>query len=111
MKHVEYNPSTGATETWTLDEQEDSVTVRQEADVTDAIELNKKLQNEGEGRSAYGWNKDRDMVHVASIPPAIIMEWLQKFGVRAWERNHADAVKRLLNSNEYRYLRVNNLII
>jgi hypothetical protein len=60
------------------------------------------------GRSGV---KARDMVHVASIPPAIVMEWLVKYGVRAWDRNHAAAVKRLLNDGEYRYLRVNNLII
>jgi hypothetical protein len=47
----------------------------------------------------------------ARIPPSVIYEWLNKYGVRAWDKNHAAAVRRLLNSNEYRYLRIGHFII
>jgi hypothetical protein len=48
---------------------------------------------------------------VATIPPEVQLEWLDKFGIWYLDPNHADGVKRLLNSNEYRYLKVRNIII
>jgi hypothetical protein len=38
-------------------------------------------------------------------------EWKVKHGVDAWDPNHKPAVMRLLNSSDYRYLRVRNFII
>lgn len=49
--------------------------------------------------------------HVASIPVGIMYEWLVKHGVDAWNPHHADAVKKLLNDPEYRYLKVRNIIL
>lgn len=51
------------------------------------------------------------MTHMASIPTAVIYEWLTKYGVNIWDKNHMPAVKRLLNSNEYRFIRVNHMIM
>lgn len=76
----------------------------QEHDVAPVIEHNKALQNEG-------FDKSSEMWHAASIPIGIQYEWLDKYGVDFWNKNHKPAVMKLLNSNEYRYLRVNNFII
>lgn len=52
-----------------------------------------------------------DMAMVATIPVEVQLEWLDKFGIWYLNPDHADGVKRLLNSNEYRYLRVKNIIV
>jgi hypothetical protein len=51
------------------------------------------------------------MWHAARIPLVIMMEWVSKHGIEAWNPSHKAGVRRLLNSNEYRYLRVNNFIM
>jgi hypothetical protein len=52
-----------------------------------------------------------DQVLVATIPVEVQLEWLDKHGIWYLDPNHKDGVKRLLNSNEYRYLRVKNIIL
>lgn len=69
-------------------------------DVEPIFERNKAQQNSGDG-----WTPSKDMRKVASIPVVIIEKWMREEGVNIFDPNHADAVKRLLNSNEYRYLR------
>lgn len=66
------------------------------------IDQNKRLEGEGMGG---------DMRLAASIPPEIQFEWLDKFGVEMWNPNHKQGVARLLNSSDYRYLRVNHFMI
>lgn len=81
------------------------VQVRYEGhDAAPIIEANKRQATEG-------FDKREDMWHAARIPASVMYEWLVKFGVNAWNPAHGDAVKRLLNSNEYRYLRVNHFIM
>jgi hypothetical protein len=85
-------------------DEADSVDVRYEYDSTPIIDRNKALQNEGFDRRSEMW-------HVASIPVGIMYEWLAKHGVNAWNPQHMDAVKKLLNSSDYRWLKVKNVII
>lgn len=63
------------------------------------LEDNKRAQNSGElDRKSEFW-------HAAKIPPIIEVEWLTKYGVRLSDPNHGPAIKRLLNSSEYSYLK------
>lgn len=41
---------------------------------------------------------------VAEIPNIIVEQWLKE-GINIFDRNHAQAVQRKLNSNEFAYLR------
>ncbi|WP_370309296.1 hypothetical protein [Sphingobium abikonense] len=85
----------------------DTVLVKREFDpayTTAILERNKAMQNEDFDRKGEMW-------HAASIPVSIMFEWLTKHGVSVWNPAHGDAVKKLLNSDEYRYLRVRNFII
>lgn len=66
------------------------------------IDQNKRIEGTGMGK---------DMRLAASIPPEVQLEWLDKHGIEFWNPAHKDGVKRLLNSNEYRYLRVNHFMI
>ena len=47
----------------------------------------------------------------ARIPVAIYYEWKSKFGVDLYDKNHKDAVRKLLNSPDYRYLKTTSRII
>ena len=63
------------------------------------IERNKQIEGVGMGK---------DMRLAASIPPEVQFEWLDKFGIEFWNPAHKDGVRKLLNSSDYRYLRVNH---
>jgi hypothetical protein len=93
------DPSTGAVEHYKYDEAEDRCIIRRTADHEPIIEANKRSQGED------GWNRDKSMRLAARIPPDVQLIWLQKYGVRAWDKNHKQAVRRLLNSNEWSHLR------
>jgi hypothetical protein len=51
------------------------------------------------------------MVLAARIPMTIAYKWFNEHGICAWKREHEGAVKRMLNSNEYRYLRCNGMML
>ena len=52
-----------------------------------------------------------DMEKVASIPVSVMYEWLTKYGINAWNPAHQDAVIRLLNSSDYRYLKCRDIFL
>ena len=68
------------------------------------IDQNKKLQNED--------HSVRDEFRLsARIPMTVVYEWKNTFGVDIYNKNHAQAVKKLLNSPDYRYLKTTNRTI
>jgi hypothetical protein len=101
---LDYDPNTGLKTFHDYDETEDKTFISYEQDVEPILERNKRAQNE-----AYG--PMGDMVHVASIPSSIQLKWLIEHGVDICNQDHMPGVKRLLNSSEYRYLKVRNIII
>lgn len=70
-------------------------------DVESILDMNHAVQSAG--RSA--WAADPDMHFLGSIPVNIIQKWKNELGVDFYNPNHEDAVKRLLNSNEWSKLR------
>lgn len=87
------------------DDDHGTVQVRYEGhDANPIIERNKALQNED-------FDRRKDMWHAATIPVSIMYEWLTKHGVNAWNPHHADAVKKLLNSSDYRWLKTKDIIL
>lgn len=100
----DYDPQTG-TKTWFSSSDEGRKWhFRYEQDATPIFDFNKESQ-------AEGFDKRSEMWHAAKIPNVVLMEWVTKHGVRYWDKNHAPAVKRLLNSDEYRHLRVKHFIL
>ena len=93
------DPWTGAVEHYRYDPDSDQCVIRRTYDVSAVIEANKRSQDED------GWNKDKSMRLAARIPSDIQYEWLRRYGIRAWDRNHRKAVLRLLNDSEWQYLR------
>lgn len=105
MRLVSENPLSGVRVKYDYDEASESHVLVTEIDrrLSHAtVERNKQLEGHGMGKE---WRL------AASIPPEIQFEWMDKYGVEFWNPDHQDGVKRLLNSNEYRYLRVNHFIL
>lgn len=86
-------------------DDEGTVQVRTETDVQPILDANKRSQVDTLNKPMG------DMAKVASIPVGVMYEWLTKFGVNAWNPAHQDAVIKLLNSSDYRYLKCRNVII
>jgi len=103
---LDFDPLTGTIERFHFDEAARKFTItRHPRDVEPIIDRNKRLSFATDGKTPGGG------IHVASIPIEVQMLWLQKHGVRLWDKNHWPGVKRLLNSDEYRYLRINHMIL
>ena len=85
-------------------EERDSVLVRTEIADEAVVQRNKDLQNDAFDRRSEMW-------HAASIPTSVMFEWLTRFGVNAWNPDHSGAVKKLLNSSDYRWCKVKHIIL
>lgn len=104
---VDVNPMLGLRRYIGSGEEPDTVLVKTEFDdqaTAQLIDQNKALQNED-------FDRRSDMWRVGSIPVQVMYEWLTKYGVNAWNPQHMDAVKKLLNSSEYRWCKVKNIIL
>jgi hypothetical protein len=103
-RFLDFDPLTGKTATFEYDEGENKAYVHEVTDVGPTIERNKAEQNDGTG----GWNADKSLRRVARIPNAVIELWKIKYGVNVFNKDHAPAVKRLLNDPDWRFLRTAN---
>ena len=103
---LDYNADTGVREIF--ESTDAGFNIIYEQDVEPIFDRNKEAANAGK----WGDNDARsEFRKVADIPAVIQMEWLTKHGIDILNRNHWAGVKRMLNSNEYRYLRTNEVII
>jgi hypothetical protein len=102
---LDHDPLTGV-KTWFSSSEDNGGTwnLRYEQDASSLLDANKEAQAESFDKKSEFW-------HAASVPTIVLMEWMTKHGVRAWDRNHAAGVRRLLNSNEYRWLRVKHFML
>ena len=98
---LDTDPLSGAIETFDYDESTDTIIIKRTCDVQPIIDRNKELDNHTEGWVGQG----RDMRLAASIPIEVAYKWLVEKGVNCWRKEHWPAVKKLLNSNEYKYRR------
>ena len=105
---LDTDPLSGAVETIEVDEANDLAIIKRVADVQPIIDRNKALANHGTHQKTPG---DLDMRLAASIPVDVAYLWLQRYGIRAWAKEDWPGVRRLLNSNEWRYLRTNGLYL
>ena len=72
---------------------------RRTQDVEPVLNDNKRLYTE-----ADGYSKSRDLKRIASIPMVVIEQWRAE-GVNIFDPNHADEIRRRLNSSDNRFLR------
>ena len=95
-----YDPALGMTEAFHFDHSSGDFTVETIHNVEPIMEANKRAQNNGDG-----FTPSRDMKWIARIPNVVIEKWLNELGVNIFDKNHAPAVRRLLNSSDWRHLR------
>jgi hypothetical protein len=95
---LDYDPVTGLAEYHSYDETTDTTYVSYEQDVEPILDANKWHQNHGDHRMGDGYL-------AASIPSSIMLKWLVEYGVDVTNKDHAPAVKRLLNSSDWMHLK------
>lgn len=66
-------------------------------DVEPILNDNKERYNSG--------IRSKEFRHMATIPPIVELLWKTKYGIDIYNPNHREGIKRLLNSNEWSYLR------
>ena len=91
---------TGIKEDFIWDEGEGKFHIHRYADVEPIIDANKRLYNNGDG-----YSKSREWKRVASIPIAVQLQWIQKYGCDPLGKGNEKLLKRILNDPEWRYLR------
>jgi hypothetical protein len=95
---LDYDPATGLKTFHSYDETEDKTYISYEQDVQPILDRNKAIQNHGNHKMGDGYI-------AASIPCSIMLKWLVEYGVDVMNPDHGDAVKRLLNSSDWRHLK------
>jgi hypothetical protein len=83
------------------DSATDRTAIETVQDVEPILELNKTRLNADDG----GWSPSRELRRAATIPDIVVLKWRNELGIDIFNRDHWPAVKRLLNSSEWRYLR------
>jgi hypothetical protein len=83
-----------------VDPMSGDLTVHRGEDVEPVLERNKALYTDGDG-----YSPSREWRRAASIPLALVEKWKNELGVDIFNPDHLPAIRRLLNSNEYLYLR------
>jgi hypothetical protein len=101
---IDHDPDRGVKRYLAPGDAPDEILVRTEICDREIVERNKALQSET-------FDRRGDMWHAASIPTSVMFEWLTRFGVNAWNPDHAGAVKKLLNSSDYRWCKVKHIIL
>lgn len=95
---LDFDPDTGLKTFHIYDPVTHETALRYEQDVAPVLDANKAAQNDHRGRMG-------DMVHVASIPIAVQLKWYHEKGVALWKPEHKQAVAKLLDDPEWRYLK------
>jgi hypothetical protein len=95
---LDFDPTTGLKTFHIYDPVTHETALRYEQDVEPLLDANKASQNEHHGPMG-------DLVHVASVPVAIQLKWFHEKGVAMWNPDHKQAVARLLDDPEYKYLK------
>ena len=98
---LDHDPVSGLTEYHSYDPATDTTVIETVQDVAPVLERNKALQNADDG----GWSPTRELRRAASIPDILVLKWRNEEGIDVFDPNHWPAVKRKLNSSEYRWLR------
>ncbi len=101
---IDYNPDTGLQVFHEYNDADDISAIHYRADATPILDQNARERSDATGPMG-------DMVKVASIPVGVVYEWMTKYGVNMYRKDHLPAVKRLLNSSDYRWLKTRDIII
>lgn len=84
----------------------DTFDITKVQDISKNLELNRAVANEvGKRSGSDAYNQ------VASIPAIIVTKWLIEEGIDLYNPDHSDAIKKKLNSSDFRYLRTSEHVL
>jgi hypothetical protein len=93
--------------TWMHTHADKTFTIETEQDAGPILERNKAMALERGKRI-----NDRINVPVASIPITVQYEWMKRYGIsNVFDEEYEPLIRRLLNSNEWRYLRTSEIYL
>ena len=101
---LDADPLTGLRTWHEHDEESGRTLIHYEGDAEPMIARNRAAANAAYGRLG-------EMTHVAAIPASVQMQWLVEKGVDVLDPDHRQAVARLLDDPEWRYLKTRNIIL
>lgn len=101
---LDYDAFTGLMTWHDYDEATGETRLHYEQDAAPILEDNRRAANDNKGRMG-------DLVHVASIPAVVQMKWLVEKGVDVLNPEHKQAVAKLLDDPDWRYLKCREIIV
>ena len=101
---LDFDPATGMKTFHDFDDATQETRLTYEQDVSTALDANKAAHNDASGPMG-------DMVHVASIPVSVQLKWMVEKGVDVLNPDHKQAVAKLLDDPDWRFLKVRNIIL
>jgi hypothetical protein len=99
---LDYDPMTQVAVWHDYDSVTDKTTISEVQNCRPSIERGKMLQKE-EAYTRKGIKNS--FQHAATIPIGVQYEWLRRYGVNIFDKNHIKRVESLLNDPEWMYLR------
>jgi hypothetical protein len=91
--------------TWYHPQHDGTFVIETRQDVEPILETNKATQIH-HGKNTRG----KDIFPAAKIPIVVQYEWLKRYGIRSvFDEEYWPLIRRLLNSNEWRYLRTSEI--
>ena len=91
------DPLTGSVTYFHKDPVTGLIGIENTQDVTDIVERNKRIQNDG----TDGWSPSKDLKHVASVPLGILHQWAIEAGVPLNSKAMGEIIKKRLNDPDY----------
>ena len=101
---LDYDPLTGIKKVFHWDESNGKFHIETLQDIEPILEMNKNLFNNNDYRKQ---GLKEDMVHYATIPESIQVQWLQE-GINIYNKDHWPRVKAKLNHPDFRKLRTSS---
>lgn len=102
-RYFDTDPLSGAVERFHYNEEDGSFAIETIEDVGRVLDWNKEEHLYGRPAKRPG---EMDAWHTARVPATVLVKWMNDYGICWWKKEHQPAMMRLLDSNEWRYLRV-----
>jgi hypothetical protein len=109
---IDLDPDSGVATYHQYDHATRETTIESVQDAAPFLRVNQAHRNRDTGGGGRLNSISRQQIddgwwHVACIPIGVQYQWIRDYGVDIFNRDHQDAVKRLLNDPDWAYLRTN----
>lgn len=99
---LSYDPVTKTSEWHYYDPSNRKTYIKQTQDVEGILNSNKRKQN---SHNTSQFSKKSNWYHFATVPNTVLLDWKQKHGIDWNKKEDLPKIEKLLQSNEYKYLR------